>query len=316
MNDPDQNSVHVTPLDRPIRATPLLKRSPKFTLAAATLVVAFAVPLYNLVRFALQSELYSYVLLVPFVSLYLFSIAAKNSIVRSTSTSATAALLFAIGVVILTGYWISTALGVKLVQQDSVSATTSSFVFLLAGACAAFLQPSELRRATFPLFFLLFMVPFPVAMEHAIESFLQRGSAPPAFWLLKLAGTPVFRQDMVFQLPGITLQIAPECSGIRSSIVLFMTSLIAGHLFLRATWSRALLALIVLPLALVRNGFRVFTIGQLCVSVGPHMIDSAIHHKGGAIFFALSLIPFFLLLFLLIKLERRVKTPLLKSQPL
>jgi exosortase/archaeosortase family protein len=114
----------------------------------------------------------------------------------------------------------------------------------------------------------------------------------------------VFRQDLVFQLPGMTLQIAPECSGIRSSIVLFITSLVAGHLFLRSPWKRATLTLAVIPLALLRNGFRVFVIGELCVHVGPHMIDSPIHHHGGPIFFALSLIPFSLLTFYLVKSDR------------
>jgi exosortase C (VPDSG-CTERM-specific) len=202
-------------------------------------------------------------------------------------------------------FWFAVASGASLAPQDSLAFTTLAFVLCIAGTTAWFLGKSDFRRAVFPLVFLLFMVPFPMAMEHGIETFLQRGSAPPAFWLLKLAGTPVFREDMVFQLPGITLQIAPECSGIRSSIVLFMTSLVAGHLFLRSPWNRAILVGFVLPLALIRNGFRVFTIGQLCVSVGPHMIDSALHHKGGAIFFALSLVPFFLLLLVLIKRERR-----------
>jgi hypothetical protein len=56
-------------------------------------------------------------------------------------------------------------------------------------------------------------------------------------------------------------------------------------------------------LAILRNGFRVFVIGELCVHVSPSMIDSPIHRKGGPIFFALSLIPFFLFLVLLRKLD-------------
>jgi exosortase/archaeosortase family protein len=55
----------------------------------------------------------------------------------------------------------------------------------------------------------------------------------------------------------------------------------------------------------LRNGFRIFTIGELCVHIGPEMIDSPIHHKGGPLFFALSLIPFFILLTWLHRSERR-----------
>jgi exosortase/archaeosortase family protein len=61
------------------------------------------------------------------------------------------------------------------------------------------------------------------------------------------------------------------------------------------------LCLAVIPLALLRNGFRVFVIGELCVHVGPQMINSPIHHHGGPLFFVLSLPPFFLLLYFLRK---------------
>jgi exosortase/archaeosortase family protein len=86
--------------------------------------------------------------------------------------------------------------------------------------------------------------------------------------------------------------------------VLFITSLVAGYLFLRSPWKRTILCLAVIPLALLRNGFRIFVIGQLCVQIGPDMINSPIHHRGGPLFFLLSLIPFFLFLIFLIKSER------------
>ena len=87
--------------------------------------------------------------------------------------------------------------------------------------------------------------------------------------------------------------MARECSGIRSTVVLFITSLLASHLFLKSPWRRFVLVAFVIPLAIVRNGFRILVIGLLCVHIGPHMIDSFIHHRGGPIFFVLSLIPLF-----------------------
>ena len=74
-------------------------------------------------------------------------------------------------------------------------------------------------------------------------------------------------------------------------------------MLLRRPEKRAALALFILPLALLRNAFRIFVLGQLCVRVGPNMIDSPIHHHGGPLFFALSLVPFFALLYFLKKSE-------------
>jgi exosortase/archaeosortase family protein len=123
--------------------------------------------------------------------------------------------------------------------------------------------------------------------------------------MLAVSDVPVMREgDLAFRLPGITLQVAPECSGIHSTMVLFITSLVAGHFFLHSPWKRTVLCLAVIPLALLRNGFRIFVLGELCMHIGPEMIDSPIHHHGGPLFFVLSLLPFFLLLYLLKKSER------------
>jgi exosortase/archaeosortase family protein len=97
--------------------------------------------------------------------------------------------------------------------------------------------------------------------------------------------------------------VAPECSGIRSSLVLFITSLVAGQLFLRSPWKRALFAIVVIPLGIVRNALRIVTIGELCVHVDPAFIDSPIHRRGGPVFFVISMVPFLLLLYYLRKTD-------------
>ena len=85
-------------------------------------------------------------------------------------------------------------------------------------------------------------------------------------------------------------------SGIRSSWVLIITSVIAAYMFLGSTWRRWLLVAFVVPLGIIRNGFRILVIAMMCVYIGPDMIESVIHRHGGPLFFALSLGPLFLLL--------------------
>ena len=70
-------------------------------------------------------------------------------------------------------------------------------------------------------------------------------------------------------MAGLSVHVGPECSGIRSSFVLFITSLLAGHLFLRSGWNRLWLAVFVIPLGIVRNAFRVFVLSMLSVHVDP-----------------------------------------------
>jgi len=131
--------------------------------------------------------------------------------------------------------------------------------------------------------------------------------------MFRIAGTTVYREGLVFHLPSITMEVAPQCSGIRSSLVLFIVSLVGGQMFLNSNWRRLVLVLVVLPLALLRNGFRVFTLGELCEKIGPHMIDSWVHHRGGPIFFALSLIPFMGLVWWLMRGEAKAQPSSAKS---
>ena len=102
------------------------------------------------------------------------------------------------------------------------------------------------------------------------------------------------------------MEVAPECSGIQSSLALFIVSLAAGYVFLRSPWKRALLSLVVIPLGIARNAVRILTIGELCVHFGPEMIHSYLHRKGGWIFFLAALLPFLALLLFLVRLERPV----------
>ena len=184
------------------------------------------------------------------------------------------------------------------------------FVSVYFGICALFLGTQTLRKYLFPLGLLVLLIPLPVFARTWMESSLHtsgRHSPQP-----RCSGSPA-RSRLLhgphLELPGISLQVAPECSGIHSSMVLLITSLIAGYLFLRSNWKRSALALAVIPLGILRNGFRVFTIGELCVHLGPQMIDSKIHRRGGPVFFALSLAPLLLLLYFLVKSEKRPKGP-------
>ncbi|MEY4916909.1 MAG: hypothetical protein RL616_822 [Verrucomicrobiota bacterium] len=275
----------------------------KFWLATGALALLFSLPLFRLARFAIGDELYSYILIIPVVSLYLVRLRAKN-LPPVSSPALIPSLIFSMaGLLVLAWHWFAP----RAFPADNLMQTTLAFLLLLTGAGFWFLGAGFLRAILFPFSLLVFMIPLPDAMRDALESFLQHGSAVVAGWMFTVSGLPVLQAGLVFKLPGITLQVAPECSGIHSTMVLFITSLVAANIFLRSPGRRVALCLAVIPLALLRNGFRVFVLGELCAHIGAHMIDSPIHHRGGPLFFVLSLVPFFLMLWWLRRSERAVK---------
>ena len=275
-----------------------------FVLAVAVLLLCFVLPLVHLAQFAWGSELYSHILLVPPISAFLVWMQRRSLASDSEPPRQLAAFSMMTGAAVLAGYWLAIGSAVTLAEEDALALTTLSFVLFFAGICCLFLGRETLRVITFPLGFLVFMAPFPTFLRDGIELASQHSSAVAADMMFRLSGMPVFRDGLAFQLPGIPLQVAPECSGIHSSLVLFLTSLLAGHLFLRKPWTRAVLVATVVPLAILRNGFRIFVIGQLCVHIGPQMLYSWIHREGGPVFFALSLVPFFILLVILRRLDQ------------
>jgi exosortase C (VPDSG-CTERM-specific) len=276
----------------------------KFALAAGLVTAGFAIPLWRLLRFSLGDDLHSYIPLMPFVSLYLAWTQKAELPKESSPVKFVAGLFFAAGAVAAAGYVALARSSAPGSLENCLSLGTLAWLLCLSGAGCFFLGGAAMRALVFPFFLLGFMIPFPVAARDWVETALQHGSAEVADWMFMATGMPFMRDGMNFHLPGITFEVAPECSGIHSTLVLFITSLVAGKMILSRPWKRAALCLAVIPLALLRNGFRVFVIGELCVHVGPQMIDSPIHHHGGPIFFVLSLVPFFLLLYFLKKGEQ------------
>ena len=256
------------------------------------LCAAFGLPLREFVTYARHSDVHSYVLLIPFVTAYLIYIRWKQLSRELSSAWGYALLLAATG----TGALLAGLHFTELGQNDYMTLIALSFVcFAIAGAFL-FLGGKWAYSAMFPLFFLAFMIPLPEAAVDFLENASKEASAEVANWLFLISGTPVLRAGAVFQLPGITIEVAKECSGIRSSLVLVITSLLAANMFLHTTWRRALLVCAVIPLGLLRNGLRILLISLLCVHIGPQMIHSVIHRRGGPVFFVASHVPVFVLL--------------------
>jgi len=259
----------------------------------AVLSLVFLLPLIALVRLSLKEELVSHVLLIPFVSIYLAGI-QRHALPRERRSSPMGAALFALAAVAVyfvpglgmdSGHWS---------HNDRLAQWTTCHVLLVVSGGFAILGSSWMRVLAFPFAFLIFMIPMPDLMVYELESFLMRYSAVLSEVFFQWSGTPVHRAGQVLQLPGMTLEVASECSGIRSSVVLFITSLLASYMFLRSSWHRVWLVALVIPLGIIRNSIRVLVIGLMCVHMGPEMIDSWVHHRGGPMFFAASLVPLFL----------------------
>jgi exosortase C (VPDSG-CTERM-specific) len=260
-----------------------------------------------LIGYAAWNELRSYILLIPFVSSYLLYLRRDQLPKKYRTDVPLAAVSVAAGLGLLAFTYFLEFGGRVLGDNDRLALLTLSFLCCLGAGGFFFLGRNWMRAAAFPLAYLIFMVPMPDAMSEALETASKSASTEVASLFFYLSGTPFLRAGPIFQLPNITIEVAQECSGIRSSWVLFMTSILAANLFLKTRWRRFALVAFVIPLGILRNGFRILVIGLLCVNVGPQMIHSLIHRRGGPVFFVLSLIPFLLVLWWLRRGDARIR---------
>jgi exosortase C (VPDSG-CTERM-specific) len=273
-----------------------------FLAYVAILVGVFAVPLTTWARYASGSDVHSYVLLIPLVTAYLIYIRWSRLPREYHFSPGVAAIPIIGGAMALVASW---QFQDRLSQGDYVTVMIAAFVCFVVAGAYLILGERWMRAAAFPLGFLIFMIPLPSGAIDFLEIASQNASAEVANVLFLITGTPTLRDGNVFQLPGIVIQVAQECSGIHSSLVLFITSILAAYLFLRTPTRRAGLIAFVIPLGLLRNGFRILVVALLCVHIGPHMINSPIHRRGGPIFFAASLVPLFILLWALYRSEQK-----------
>ena len=301
--DPDLSPAATTAAGA--RFVPSWRRFKGLAIFTAVLVLLFVRPLLALLVFAPHEELFAHILLIPFISAYLIWIKRKQFVPESEPNRRLAWLPFVAGAAALIAYRIALSRGWTFENPDYLAVMMFAFLcFLLVGAFL-FVGASYLKSITFPVAFLLFCIPFPQCVRDGLELLCQHGSAEVAYWMLTLSGMPVLRTGTDFKMPGFGFNVGPECSGIHSSLILLITSLLAAHLFLKTPARRWLFVLSIIPLALLRNGFRVFCLGQIGVYYDPLILGSWFHHHGGPLFFVLSLVPLFLLLSYLIKSEAR-----------
>jgi exosortase len=173
-------------------------------------------------------------------------------------------------------------------------------VLSLAGFVACYGR-KPFGEALFPLGFLVLSIPIPPMVLDQAVSILKRGSTETVAILFNLTGTAFHRQGYVFTLRDFVIEVADECSGIRSSIALTLTTLLAGHMFLRSTWKKAVLVLAVFPLTIVKNGIRIVTLSLLAMHVDPGFLTGQLHHEGGIVFFLLAMVLLFPLFAALVK---------------
>jgi exosortase len=276
-----------------------------FLLLVSTLVVviAFYGPLKELAGLSRHSELYSHIPLMPVIAGYLLYQKRKDVFPHAESGLRGGIPLLAVGSILSVSVRNQ---GTALGQNDYLSLMMCAAVITWIGGFICCLGGRSFRASAFPTLFLLFTIPIPSAALERIIFFLQQWSAEVSYAFFRLIGIPICREGFVFNLTGLTIEVAKQCSSIRSSLALFIMGVLLSGLFLRTMWARGVLLLAAIPLAILKNGIRIVTLTLLGLYVDERfLIDSPLHQRGGIVFFLIALSLLVSVMWALRKWERR-----------
>lgn len=282
-----------------VTAIPALLR---FSVLVATSFLIWWRPLILSFTLAVRDDQYTHILLILPISITLICLEWKPS----GSTLQSGARL---GYILL-----GTAMALTVVVRLQIFALppdeqlAMKMLALVTWWVASFLVSfgfPAFRRALFPLCFLLWMVPIPGLLLNPIVRVLQEGSVESARLLFVICGVPVAQDRTLLTIPGLTIEVARECSSIRSSLMLVVTTMVLAQMCLHSTWRKALVIAVAIPLSVVKNGLRIFVLAMLTTRVDRSFITGRLHHQGGIIYFLIAIAVIALLIWVARRSEKK-----------
>ena len=266
----------------------------------------FLYPLTAFVSYSLASENGSHLILIPVISAWVVFLERDRIFKALGSDVPVGSLLLAAAAVVALAAF---SMGSRLSTINQLSVYIFALLLVWVAGFAFLFGRRSLERARFPLVFLLLTIPIPDFILDKVIYLLQKGSAEIAAVLFDWSGVPVLRDGFVFHLARVNIEVARECSGIRSSLALLILAILVAHFYLDTFWKQLVLVIAGLFVMILKNGVRIVTLTLLATYVDPGFLYGRLHHEGGVVFFVLALLLLAPLVWLLERSERKVTAP-------
>jgi len=176
------------------------------------------------------------------------------------------------------GWLLGDAAGVGLARHLGL-------VMMLQGAVLSLLGPAVSRGLTFPIFYMLFLVPFGEQLVPPLQTI----TAQMCMVLLGWVGIPAHIDGVFITVPSGYFEVAEACSGVNFLIAMLAYSVLAANVCFRS-WPRRIVFVIgAVSMSVLANGVRAW--GTIYIS-SLTSLDFAAgfdHVFYGWIFFALVL---------------------------
>jgi len=280
-----------------LQISSIVGRHPWLSVLAWTVLCClfFWKPLGLLAAYSMNNDNASHILMIPAIVAWLLHGERKRITEQSCFDPYAGLVVAALALLVFSlSFW-----GQSSLANDRLMFPILSLILLIIAGFLVSFGRNATKTAWFSLAFLVFAVPWPEVFLNGIIHLLQSGSAAVAGWIFDVSGIPVLRDRFFFYLPGLSIEVAKECSGIRSSIALVILALLVSHFSFSKFWKKFIFVFSGLLMMLVKNGVRIATLTVLAKYVDPGFLFGRLHREGGVVFFLFGLallVPVFHLL--------------------
>lgn len=250
-------------------------------------IAAFGIFYYDtfswLVGSWINNEYYSHGFLVPILSGYIIWNLRKELATIEKKQSQTGLAILVIGI-LLQG--IGVLWSIRFISGISLLVTGSGMILYLFGW-------EFMKKISFPLVFLLLMIPLPIVDIVAPPT--QTLSAIGSLNMAKLAGIPVEREGLILKIPEGSFEVAFACSGLNSIISLLTIAIIYAFILEGGMFMKFTIIISSIPLALAGNIMRITSVLAVANKYGQNTAMNYFHDVSSLILFSVVLIGLFLI---------------------
>jgi len=263
----------------PATALPAIKPGdwPRLALPALALLGLLIPTYYNVAMGLWQNEEHGYAPLLAILALGLILYHARGiHLAPKPGFPLLGASLLVLGAL---GYALGRSQKIELLEL-------AAGIPLLAGTLAIVGGREALHRMRFPLFFLVFSLPYPAWVIDSLTNPLKLWISEGAEAVLYAWGYPVARTGVVVALGPYRLLVEDACSGLHSLIFLSALGLLYIHLTgPREPWHRLVLVAALLPIAVMANFVRVLILMLVTYHFGDAIGQGYWHDLAGILLF-------------------------------
>ncbi len=249
-----------------------------FALLCSVWALVFLPTLQNMEAVWRSSDTYTHCYIIPLIAAWLLYDQRQSITAPAKPTLVPLLPALACALVWLVGY-----------AADVNSLTHFSAVIVLQLLTLSLLGWQLGRQVAFPLFYLIFMVPFGDALNLPLQDL----TATVSVFMLNLTGIPVLREGLYLTTPVGQFEVAEACSGLRFLIASIAIGTLFSFLTYRIWWKHLLFVGAILVFSVLANCLRAFFLIWIGETSNMQYGFGADHFVYGWLFFALVMFSMF-----------------------